>query len=299
MARAAKKQGAKTAEGAAAKAARKPATDKPARATGKTESPRAAAWRERKAQVLRLYEGTDKRASRFRYGLLAFDLALIAFFVLTTPLHNPPWIIVLDIIIVIPITLDFLARLWISRSKSAYLLQITSIADVLIIVSLLLPLFFENLAFLRVLRSLRLLRSHHVMRDLRRDVPFVRRNEEMLHSLINLAVFVFTITALVYVIEDEINPQITNYLDALYFTVTTLTTTGFGDITLQDRNGRLLSIVIMVVGVALFLRLVQTVFRPNKVRYTCPDCGLTLHDPDAVHCKHCGRLINIETEGMT
>ncbi len=64
-----------------------------------------------------------------------------------------------------------------------------------------------------------------------------------------------------------------------------------------QRDGRLLSVVVMVVGVALFLRLVQTVFRPNKVRYTCPDCGLTLHEPDAVHCKHCGRVINNETEG--
>jgi voltage-gated potassium channel len=34
-----------------------------------------------------------------------------------------------------------------------------------------------------------------------------------------------------------------------------------------------------------------------KVRYTCPDCGLNRHDPDAVHCKHCGRTINIATEG--
>ena len=250
-----------------------------------------------KARLTRLYEGRDKTSTRFRYALLFFDIVLIAFFILTVPLHNPPWIIALDLVIAIPLILDFAARLWISRDRSAYLLQVTTITDILIIVSLLLPVFFDNLAFLRVLRSLRLLRSHHVMRDLRRDVPFIRRNEEVLHSLINLTVFVFTITALVYVLEDEINPQINTYLDALYFTVATLTTTGFGDITLQDRNGRLLAVVIMVVGVALFLRLVQTVFRPNKVRHPCPDCGLVLHDPDAVHCKHCGRTLNIETEG--
>jgi voltage-gated potassium channel len=58
-----------------------------------------------------------------------------------------------------------------------------------------------------------------------------------------------------------------------------------------------LTIVIMVVGVALFLRLAQTLFRPNKVAHTCPECGLTRHDPDAVHCKHCGTVIKIETEG--
>jgi len=39
------------------------------------------------------------------------------------------------------------------------------------------------------------------------------------------------------------------------------------------------------------------VFRPNKVRYPCPACGLERHEPDAVHCKACGQLINIPDEG--
>ena len=34
-----------------------------------------------------------------------------------------------------------------------------------------------------------------------------------------------------------------------------------------------------------------------KVRETCRKCGLSLHDADAVHCKHCGATIHIETEG--
>ena len=53
----------------------------------------------------------------------------------------------------------------------------------------------------------------------------------------------------------------------------------------------------MVFGVVLFLRLVQTIFRPQKVDKVCDQCGLRRHDPDAVHCKHCGVIINIETEG--
>ena len=39
---------------------------------------------------------------------------------------------------------------------------------------------------------------------------------------------------------------------------------------LQDDAGRMLAVVIMVVGVALFLRLAQAIFRPQKIRYTCP-----------------------------
>ncbi|MGE0855115.1 MAG: potassium channel family protein, partial [Hyphomicrobiaceae bacterium] len=87
------------------------------------------------------------------------------------------------------------------------------------------------------------------------------------------------------------------YIDALYFTVTALTTTGFGDITLEGTSGRLLSIIILLIGVALFLRLVQTIFRPPHVSFECPDCGLRRHDTDAVHCKHCGRVLHITTDG--
>jgi voltage-gated potassium channel len=120
----------------------------------------------------------------------------------------------------------------------------------------------------------------------------------VIFSAINLFIFIFVVTAFVYVLQSPSNPSITNYIDALYFTITTLTTTGFGDVILVGSTGRLLAIVIMIVGVALFVRLVQTIFRPNKVRYECPQCGLTRHDLDAVHCKHCGKEIHIRTEGI-
>lgn len=76
-----------------------------------------------------------------------------------------------------------------------------------------------------------------------------------------------------------------------------MTTTGFGDVTLHDPMGRMLSVIIMVCGVVLFLRLVQAIFRPAKVTFKCPTCGLMRHEPDAIHCKHCGESISIETDG--
>jgi voltage-gated potassium channel len=53
----------------------------------------------------------------------------------------------------------------------------------------------------------------------------------------------------------------------------------------------------MICGVSLFLRLVQVMLRPPKVDYKCPACGLRRHDYDAVHCKACGGLLNIEDDG--
>jgi voltage-gated potassium channel len=115
---------------------------------------------------------------------------------------------------------------------------------------------------------------------------------------VNLFVFIFLATALVFTLQYRRNPDIESYVDALYFTVTTLTTTGFGDITMTGSGGRLLAVGIMLVGVALFFRLAQAIVRPTKVRHSCPTCGLDRHDPDAVHCKHCGETIKIPTHGV-
>lgn len=244
-----------------------------------------------------LYFGADPTAQRFRLCLLVFDIATIIFFIASS-MFDPKaawhWI---DYPIAIVLALDLGARAWISSKRWKYLAQFQSLADILVILSLLAPLLADNLAFLRVVRMMRLFRSYRVAREFRTRWSFFARNEEIIHSSLNLIIFIFVVTAIVYVVEARVNPNIKNYVDALYFTVTTLTTTGFGDITMTDTTGRLLAVVIMILGVALFLRLVQTIFRPQKVLFPCPDCGLKRHDPDSVHCKHCGHILNIPDEG--
>jgi voltage-gated potassium channel len=131
---------------------------------------------------------------------------------------------------------------------------------------------------------------------LRCRFDFFARNQQLIQALTNLLIFVFVVTALVFITQHGKHAHIESYIDALYFTVTTLTTTGFGDIVLTGQTGRLLAVLIMLGGFGLFLRLVQSVFRPNKVEFRCPDCGLLRHDFDAVHCKHCGRVLNIPSE---
>ncbi len=250
------------------------------------------------AIVDQLYNGRTRRAVRFRYGLLAFDVGAISFFVVASFLGDSPVISVIDVVLGVVLLVDYVARLAIARRKFAHVFQLASIADLIVIVSLLAPAVTENFMFLRVLRALRLLRSYRVLAELTRRHRFFVRNEDVLESVVNLAVFIFVVTALVYVFQVGVNPQIENYVDALYFTVTTLTTTGFGDIILVGTQGRLLAILIMIFGISLFVRLAQTIFRPAKVRHRCPSCGLGRHDPDAVHCKHCGTVLNIESEGL-
>ncbi len=245
-----------------------------------------------------IYYGLTPKALRARYLLLVFDLFVISYFVATTFMQPHEWIAIADITIGVLLVIDFVGRMIAHSDRAEYLVRPMSIVDLVVIASLFIPATFGNVAFLRIIRALRLLRSYVVIRQLRSHFRFFARNEEVIYSALNLIVFIFVVTAAVYVLQVDVNDSINNYVDALYFTIATLTTTGFGDIILVETTGRLLAVIIMIVGVALFIRLVQTIFRPSKVRHECLDCGLTRHERDAVHCKHCGRQLHIRTEGI-
>lgn len=249
------------------------------------------------ALLRELYEGSSTAARRLRWLLLGFDLLVVGFFVITTFLSHAPWVVTVDYVLGLYYLLDFIGRLAASRERLNHLVKPIVIVDIVVVLTLFAPAVAESFVFLRVLRTLRLLRSYHVLRELRGSSPYFARHEAVIFSALNLLVFIFVVAALVYVLQVRSNPQILDYVDALYFTVTTLTTTGFGDITLTGPVGRMLSVLIMIIGVSLFLRLIQTIFRPNRVSFECPDCGLNRHDRDAVHCKHCGRLLHIPNEG--
>ena len=247
--------------------------------------------------LMKLYEGRSKASLHFRLALLAFDIFIIASFIATTFLGIPKFFYLVDLLFALVVFLDLLARMLIDRNRRKFLLNPFNWADLVVILSLLVPAFFGDFAFLRVLRALRVLRSYRVLQELRKDSSFYRHNEEVIQRSLNLVVFLFIVSAFVYAAQAERNPDITSYTDALYFTVSALSTTGFGDIVLFGESGRWMSIAILIAGVGMFLRLLQSIFRPPKVRQRCNACGLTLHDADALHCKHCGKEIAIETEG--
>lgn len=244
-----------------------------------------------------LYGGRSRAAIRFRFGLLAFDILVVVSFIATTVFGLPPWLLLIDLILAALVAADLAARYITAPNRRKYLLDWFNWADLVVFLSLVAPAIFGTFAFIRVLRTLRILRSYHVLRELRRSSRFFKKHEEVVQRSLNLVVFIFIVSAFVYAVQVDRNPNIATYTDALYFTVSALTTTGFGDIVLIGESGRWLSIAILGVGVGLFLRLAQSIFRPPKIQYKCDGCGLTLHEPDAVHCKHCGREIQIETEG--
>jgi len=244
-----------------------------------------------------LYGGRSALARRFHLGLLVFDAVTVAFIVATSFVGPEPWLRLVNAAFGVLIALDLVARILASQRRLREIVSLGTLADLVAIGSFLAPITGGAGGFLRVLRTLRLVRTLSAMDQTRGPGGGPRRNEEALVAMANLLVFVFIMTGVVYETQHRANPDIGNYADALYFTVTALTTTGFGDITLPGTTGRMLTVVVMIFGVTLFLRLAQVMFRPYKVRFRCPACGLGRHEHDAVHCKACGLLLAIPDEG--
>jgi voltage-gated potassium channel len=251
-----------------------------------------------KGSIRQLYEGETLRGVRFRYALLVLDIVTILFIITTSFLPRSRTIESLNFLLGVVILADFSARLLISRQPLQDFTRVSTWTDLIVIISFLAPFAGEAGGFLRILRTLRLLRDYQMVARMRIDSLFFRRNEEVVFAVTNLAVFIFVMTGIVYETQRSHNHQIANYADALYFTVTALTTTGFGDITLPGTIGRLLTVFIMIFGVTLFLNLAKALLSPTKVRFPCPICGLQRHDSDAVHCKACGTVLNIPDEGL-
>lgn len=247
-----------------------------------------------RAKTRELYFGTSKAAIRFQSTALIFDALLIVFFVVSPFIERGTALLAIDYLIAGVLAADLIARAWAYGDFERWILRPLVWADFAVLLSLVVPVYAANLGFLRVLRAYSLVNGQAFWRVVGGGRWLDTHVADTTRAAANLSVFIFMMTALVHTMFAARVPTLTSYMESLYFTVTTLSTTGYGDIVLPGFWGRAISIIIMIGGVSLFFRLVQVIIRTPKVRHACPSCGLLRHEPDAVHCKACGAAIRIE-----
>ncbi len=92
------------------------------------------------------------------------------------------------------------------------------------------------------------------------------------------------------------------WIESLYFSGTTLTTVGYGDIAPQTPLGQALATLLMVTGYGIIAvptgivtvelgRAASEKLQSNP----CVSCGAPRHDVDAQFCKHCGERLPSST----
>ncbi|MBD2194765.1 MULTISPECIES: ion transporter [Calothrix] len=205
---------------------------------------------------------------------------------------------IVDTAIFIIFVVEYVLRLWSAENKVKYFLSLYSIIDLIAI----LPFFLGavDLSFIRLLRWFRILRLIRFI-DRRFFFGSISTEDGVIFARILFTLFaiIFVYSGLIYQVEHPVNPQgFATFLDALYFSIVTMTTVGFGDVTPASELGRWLTVFMILTGIALIpwqvgdliKRLVKTA---NQVETICTNCGLAFHDADARFCKSCGAKLPI------
>ncbi len=242
-----------------------------------------------------LYYGHTDAALRFQGVLFVLDVAIVGFFIFSQFIHDPRWFWMVDAFIAVFLALDMLAKFYALGTLKRWMLYPSTWADIVVLATLVIPL-FANLGFLRILRLWTLVhreRFWNVLGGGRWDDTHV---EEVTQAVFTLITFIFIAAGATQALFLRQHDELNNFVDAIYFVVSSLTTTGYGDIVLQSAWGRLFSVGLMLTGISLFLSIAQKlVSTPTKV-VIC-ECGLDRHQIDAKHCKNCGLLLGPRLRG--
>lgn len=116
---------------------------------------------------------------------------------------------------------------------------------------------FKLLRITRVLKIVRLLKIFRYSEKVTIFIRVLRKEKEVLLSVLMLAVFYIFITALImFNSEPHINPEtgeetFHSFFDALYWATVTLTTVGYGDLCPVTSIGRVVSMLSSLFGVAI------------------------------------------------
>jgi voltage-gated potassium channel len=188
-------------------------------------------------------------------------------------------------------------RLWCAENRPRFVFSIYSIIDLMTILPFMVGIvdvgFIRIFRWFRILRLLRFLDNRTLWGKVSSsDAPVLVR------ILFTLFAIIFVYSGLIYQVEHPVNPKAFNtFLDAFYFSVVTMTTVGFGDVTPTTEAGRLLTVLMILTGVALIPWQVGDLVRrlvasAAQVEVLCAGCGLMFHDKDARFCKRCGTALD-------
>ena len=200
---------------------------------------------------------------------------------------------VLDTIILTIFSAEYLLRVWCAENRLKFIFSLYGLIDLMAVLPFVLGA--VDIRFIRIFRWFRILR---LIRFIEGKTVFGYVTSEdvaiFVRIVFTLFAIVFVYSGLIYQVEHPVNGELFNtFLDAVYFSVSTISTAGLGDIVPISEMGRLMTILMVLTGIVfipwqlgdLIKQLVKT---SNRVEVTCTTCGLSVHDDDARFCKSCG-----------
>jgi voltage-gated potassium channel len=200
-------------------------------------------------------------------------------------------------------TIEYVARLLCVRNPWRYASSFFGVIDLFAFLPSYVSLFLPTANYLLMVRVLRLLRVFRILKL----AHYLEESHTLVTALLasrrKITIFIFTVFALVlvmgtlmYLIEGDEN-GFDSIPHGVYWSIVTLTTVGYGDVTPHTVLGRVLACFIMIMGygiiavpTGIFSVELHHAAQAREAR-TCSNCQTLENDRMASFCRHCGRAL--------
>lgn len=213
-------------------------------------------------------------------------------------------LIILEWVITIFFTLEYLLRIISLKKPLKYIFSFYGIIDLIATIPMYFSLFFVGTSVLTVVRALRLLRLFKILKHPQFSSQSTHLKEALIASKGKILIFIYfmlissiIIGSVMYVVEGK-EGGFTSIPISIYWTIVTLTTVGYGDISPITPLGQAIASVVMIMGygiIAVPTGIVSAEFANSnrkKLRSErtnpCNECGTEGHEFNAKYCFHCG-----------
>ncbi|WP_264563901.1 ion transporter [Flavobacterium sp. N3904] len=259
--------------------------------------------------------GTNTKAGRL-FDLILLGLILLSVFVVMmetvqgfdAKYHSE--IVLTEWIITVFFTLEYLLRIFSINKPIKYIFSFYGIIDLIATLPMYLSLFFPGTRILSVIRALRLLRLFKILNHPKFTSQSIHMKEALTASRGKITVFIYfvlistiIIGSIMYIVESK-ESGFTSIPMSIYWTIVTLTTVGYGDISPQTPLGQFLAALVMILGygiIAVPTGIVTAEFakrntnqdiKADTIKTTCAACGTLTQNENAKYCYHCGNNLN-------
>tara|TARA_R110000868_G_scaffold161628_3_gene392331 strand:- start:14250 stop:15077 length:828 start_codon:yes stop_codon:yes gene_type:complete len=267
-------------------------------------------WRQKIHEVI---YGTHTPAGKLFDILL---LVLIVYSVIIVMLESIPtfdekhhdFLNLSEWVVTILFSIEYILRIVSINRPRKYIFSFFGIVDLLSTIPKYLSLFLIGSQYITAFRILRLLRVFRILKLVR----FVGEANNLVRALnasrTKIFVFVFFVIVIsvllgtvMYIVEGPTH-GFTSIPHSVYWTIVTLTTVGYGDISPETPLGQFIATLIMIIGygvIAVPTGIVSAEYAAGTYKEknidterTCPDCGTEILRLDSHYCRQCGHRLS-------
>ena len=218
------------------------------------------------------------------------------------------WLKVLEWTFTVLFTVEYAVRIYSTPDRWRYIRSFYGIVDLLAILPSYLGIFLNNMNYLLIIRLLRVLRVFRVLKLARymSDANILVKSMRMSSRKIliffaSVLVLATIFGSLMFLVEGP-EHGFTSIPKSIYWTIVTITTVGYGDITPQTVLGQIIASVAMLTGYSIIAvptgiltAELSTEMQRTRNHKECKSCHYVGHEADAVYCRKCGSAMDAKT----